>query len=674
MSDGFVVKIGGEPSPTSTSDFKIFVSRRELRDILADYQLKPGYTFEEVFPEFGDEEEKIFIDRRFLGGKLSYFNTDTLGGVDDIYLELNTENKTIIGAINEVHAEIDETVPRVDELEFNVYKIMEEGFLLPDIIDVDQVKANAITADKIMAGSITTDKIKADSIIAEQIKANQIKTEHLQANSITADKIQANSINAGHIQAGSIDADAIQAGVITTTHLSANSVTAEQILAGSITAEKIMAGSINAEHIGANQIDAVHINAGAITTDKILAENIIAEHIAAEQIETQHLKADSINADKIQANAITSAKIEAGAILADKIAANQIEAKHIQANAITADKIMAGSINTSHLQANIINAEHIQAGSITAGSGIIANGAIGNAQISNLSATKLDAGTIDTSKIKIKSQDAVMELYGNQIMVNDTTDALNPQNRVILGEYNIGDGTTDYGLLVRGADGETIMIDSGGVHNAGITDGAIDNNKVADDANISGLKLDIDSVIRTVNENGTETIAGTKVQVGDRTLDIELSTQNQLITENITQISNQQSQINALDDKISLKVSSEEYEEYKGDVAGQLEDLGNSLPYNVYIIPSNGETFVNGDIDTYLMVKVTKGSDDITDLINDHQIVWTRQSVDSAGDAIWDSEHIGVGKEIHITSDDLYKRATFKADVIDIPENRIYYK
>lgn len=666
MSDGFVVKIGGEPSPTSTSDFKIFVSRRELRDILADYQLKPGYTFEEVFPEFGDEEEKIFIDRRFLGGKLSYFNTDTLGGVDDIYLELNTENKTIIGAINEVHAEIDETVPRVDELEFNVYKIMDEGFLLPDIIEADQIKANSVTADKILAGSITTDKIRADSIIAEQIKADQIMTDHLQANSVNADKIAANSINAGHIQAGSIDADAIQAGVITTTHLSANSVTAEQILANSITAEKIMAGSINAGHIGANQIDAVHINAGAITTDKILADNVIAKHIASDQIETDHLKANSINADKIQANAITTEKIEAGAVKADNIAAGQIEADHIQSNAITADKIAAGSINASHINGKIITAEHIQTGTITAGSGIIAEGAIGDAEISNLSATKLDAGTIDTSKIKIKSQDAVMELYGNQILVNDTTDALNPQNRVILGEYPLGDGTTDYGLLVRGADGETIMIDSGGVHNAGITDGAIDNNKVADDANISGLKLDIDSVIRTINEDGSETIAGTKVQVGDRTLDIELSTQNQLITNNSTQISNQQSQINALDEQISLKVSSSDFEQFETTVSGKIEELEDSIPYQVNVISSNGETFSNGNIYTILTVQVLNGNVDITDTIQDSQVLWSRYSSDEEGDILWNETHLNAGKSVEITYLDFFKRAVFTADVMDL--------
>ncbi|WP_415337320.1 interleukin-like EMT inducer domain-containing protein, partial [Clostridium perfringens] len=121
------------------------------------------------------------------------------------------------------------------------------------------------------------------------------------------------------------------------------------------------------------------------------------------------------------------------------------------------------------------------------------------------------------------------------------------------------DSTTDYGLLIRGKDGKTIMLDSDGVHNAGITNGAIDNNKVADNANISGNKLDINSVIREVNNNGTETIKGTKVTVGDRTLDVELTTQNNTITEHSKELSSQKASLTALDNALKFKVDSQTF-------------------------------------------------------------------------------------------------------------------
>ncbi|MDU7031912.1 MAG: hypothetical protein E6357_30090, partial [Clostridiales bacterium] len=87
------------------------------------------------------------------------------------------------------------------------------------------------------------------------------------------------------------------------------------------------------------------------------------------------------------------------------------------------------------LLAGNITADNIATGAITAGSGIIAEGAIGDAEISNLSANKIKSGTVDTSLVTIASKDSAITINGNQLMVNDTTNAANPINRVILGKY-----------------------------------------------------------------------------------------------------------------------------------------------------------------------------------------------------------------------------------------------
>lgn len=184
------------------------------------------------------------------------------------------------------------------------------------------------------------------------------------------------------------------------------------------------------------------------------------------------------------------------------------------------------------LLAGNITADNIATGAITAGSGIIAEGAIGDAEISNLSANKIKSGTVDTSLVTIASKDSAITITGNQLMVNDTTNAASPINRVILGKYTNGSATT-YGLLIRGKDGKTVMLDGDGVHNAGITNGAVDNNKVSDDANISGNKLDINSVVRSVN-GATEKIQSTVVQVGDRSLNVYLGEQTNTIASNYT--------------------------------------------------------------------------------------------------------------------------------------------
>ncbi|MDM0716687.1 hypothetical protein QTH81_00170 [Clostridium perfringens] len=264
------------------------------------------------------------------------------------------------------------------------------------------------------------------------------------------------------------------------------------------------------------------------------------------------------------------------AIRADIVTLNSQKANIVELNSIKADlqQAIIGKANITDLNAAVgkinvlesktasienalnknLTAENIATGAITAGSGIIAEGAIGDAEISSLSVNKLEAGDITTSKHRIVSADGTIEIVGNQILINR-----NNINRVILGEYRKSDGTTEYGLLVRAKDGQTIMLDGNGVHNAGITDGAIDNNKVADNANISGNKLDINSVIREVNTHGTETIKGTKVQIGDRTLDVELSTQKNTITEHGKELSSQKATIQALDSAIKLKVDSQTF-------------------------------------------------------------------------------------------------------------------
>lgn len=383
-----------------------------------------------------------------------------------------------------------------------------EGFINSRFpIGTNDIQNGAVTGDKIYRNTITTDHLIADCIDANKIKAESIESKHIKADQVEARHIKADQISTNHLQAQSIDAT------------------------------KIQADSIQSEHIVANAIKSKHLDADSITADKIQADSIQSQHIQANQIQSGHIQSNSIDADKIQANSIDS--------------------NHIKANAIKTEHLDTGSITTDKLQADSITADKIQAGSITAGSGIIADGAIGSAQISSVEVGKLEAGDISTSKHRVVSANGEVEIVGNQILINREG-----QNRVTLGEYvKDEDGTTEYGLLVRGKDGKTVMIDDSGVHNAGITDGSIDNNKVSDNANISGNKLDINSVIREVNDNGTESIKGTKVVVGDRSLEVELSEQKNTITEHGKEISTQKSEIQAMDDKISLKVDNQTFTE-----------------------------------------------------------------------------------------------------------------
>ena len=207
---------------------------------------------------------------------------------------------------------------------------------------------------------------------------------------------------------------------------------------------------------------------------------------------------------------------------------------------------------------NKITSRHIQAGTIVAGSTIIANGAIGSAQISKVSADKIDAGVIDTSKITISGANGNLKLRGNRLQVFEGI-GTSQFERVSLGDVN-DDGTV-YGLRVRGADGNTILYDENGVYREGITDGSINNDKIAGDANIDGGKLNIHSVITNINENNTGTIHGTKVDIDGESVTSKVYNIILSQNEHSETIERQQAQIQQNTENINLKVSNQKYTE-----------------------------------------------------------------------------------------------------------------
>lgn len=66
-----------------------------------------------------------------------------------------------------------------------------------------------------------------------------------------------------------------------------------------------------------------------------------------------------------------------------------------------------------------------------------------------------------------------------------------------------------------------------------------------------------------------------------------------------------------------------------------------------------GETFLYGALSTELIATVKRGLDDITDSILDADWSWTRETGDAEGDAVWNTEHAGCGRQISLGNEDL---------------------
>ena len=283
------------------------------------------------------------------------------------------------------------------------------------------------------------------------------------------------------------------------------------------------------------------------------------------ELVTYTIKLDNLG-DYVEGESINGALIENATINNAHI--KDLHADKITAGVLDADRIGANSINSNHIQANTIQSGHIQAGAITAGSGIIADGAIGSAQISKLDAGKIESGTIDTSKITVQGANGHLRLKGNRMQVFDGI-GNQAKERVSIGDVN-GDGTV-YGLRVRGKDGATVLLDENGVTSEGITDGSITNDKINEDANIDGAKLNINSVVNKINEDGTEVIKGTKIEVDGTNLGVKLSEITNKQTSDGKKITQAQAQITANQNAIKLKVDEQTYTTDKKAMTSKLE-------------------------------------------------------------------------------------------------------
>ncbi len=349
-----------------------------------------------------------------------------------------------------------------------------------------------------------------------------------------------------------------------------------------IKTDVIIAAKAEVEDLIADKADIKDLNAINATIENLKAkdaeiENAVIDNLKATTAEIESLKAKDATIENLVAqkaniedlNAINASISNLEAIKADIV---DLEATNATINILKADvaeidTLLAGNITADNIQSGSITSNELASGTITAGSGVIADGAIGNAQISSLDAAKINAGTIDTSRVTVAGPNSNLKMSGNRLQVFSGVGSSQVE-RVSLGDVK-GDGS-QYGLLVRGADGKTVIMDENGVTNAGITDGAITNDKINPDANIDGAKININSVITRINEDGSESIQGAKIDIEGTSLSTKLSNITTTQTAQGNKISEHSSKIAANESAINLKVDSQTYQSDKEGIETQL--------------------------------------------------------------------------------------------------------
>lgn len=150
---------------------------------------------------------------------------------------------------------------------------------------------------------------------------------------------------------------------------------------------------------------------------------------------------------------------------------------------------------------------------INASTAVIDNAFLKSIVSSNITVNDLLAGDISTTRFKVKSDSGNLLITDNTIQISDAN-----RVRVQVGK----DASGDYNMYVWDKSGN-LMFDATGITAKGIQRPIIVNDMVSDNANISGDKINITSVIQKINAN-TTLIESSHILYDGKSLDVAFGT------------------------------------------------------------------------------------------------------------------------------------------------------
>lgn len=268
---------------------------------------------------------------------------------------------------------------------------------------------------------------------------------------------------------------------------------------------------------------------------------------------------------------LEQATLEIGTVKANYISAEQADLKYatIENLNVVNEKVVSIDGDYAKFKSTVTDelAAHTgQIDDLQVAKGWMLEGSIGDAQIANVSANKLLAGTIDTGIINILGTDGRLSIKDNTITIKDDA-----RIRVQIGK----DGSGDYTLALWDSKGNLIW-DALGVTENGIQRPIIRDDMVSENAGIQGSKLDIASVVTSIN-GGTTSLSTTIIRSGNKTLDVILQEQTQQISDYEEILTTYDARISATETGLSSKVESSEFSSFQDGMYYRLDNLESSI-------------------------------------------------------------------------------------------------
>ena len=427
-----------------------------------------------------------------------------------------------------------------------------------ELIKVLSEKADWLYIDEdgqVMLNGEVVPKLKVVELEAEKIKADVGEFKNLTAENLTAVNAKIDNLKVTDLTAINAEIENLKANKANIEYLEANYATIENLNATNADINNLKANKADIEYLDANYatINLLNTNIASINTaliDKANVSDLNATNANITNLQATKANITDLNAAKANITTLTS-------------------------NLADITTLVNGNLTSDNIQSMVITGDKFT----------VANGFIKNAMIDSISANKINTGTINTNNVKIQSADGSM-------VINGTTQQFKDKNNKV--RIQIGkDAQGNFTFALFSQDGVGVLIDETGIKSGAVPNGLIVNDMVSNNANISGSKLDINSVVSSIN-NGTTTIKGTKIQLDEQgqslqvafsqlkskvetienvTIDGDLSSVIEQVTTNTTNINTMQGQISSL-------ISNTTITKANGEVV-QLKDEYNSTKNTV---------------------------------------------------------------------------------------------
>ena len=371
--------------------------------------------------------------------------------------------------------------------------------------------------------------------------------------------------------------------------------------------EIVIADKVSTKDFEANNAAINNLLVGKADINQLNAVSASVRNLEAENANIQTLIADKANITDLTA---ANAKI-------DDLYANKADIGDLNAATADINDLNADVAKISTLIGGDANIDNVQSIILTADNTTIDNALIKNAMIDTISADKITSGTVDTNKVNIVSEDGGIVIAGSTQQFKDQ----NGNVRVQIGK----DAEGNFTFCLFSQDGVGILLDETGIKAGAVPDGLIVNDMVADNANISGGKLDISSVITEINGNSTainssvikfddtgqsllvafNSLKDTVSEIKDVAIDGDLSGVMEQVKSNTTKLEVVQGSIEALVSNTTITKENGEVVQLKDDYAVTKQTVG-EITNKIGTLETNyKKTLKSSSVQYYLSTSLT---------------------------------------------------------------------